>query len=594
MTDLRLRRGLLFGSLGAMAILAFLGFVIWKALPPMTPPLVKTDAGAKPYPGPPVLPTVLARPQLTGITAALINEPENVRVTAAGHYANELVLWRAWATSLGVTFVAPEAADVLLVPEARCLGPIDRRRIQQHLQKGGGLVSTGAMGALDGVCAPLRDTLLVQMLGKQGGIKAAPRRGDESFYAIVMGETVLGADIPPAARIEMSPAGQIVFRNSARELIYTNYERVPLHTGDFFDAATARALVGNGRVVAFGFALQGFIDSWSNQIGHLVVANAIRWAAGRPTYQIAPWPNNKQAAAVVAQDVEADYHNATQALDAIAQYDLPGTAFIVGKLALKDAQTTARIKQDLEIGTHTHRHLPLDTLSPGELTKELEQSKRVAEQIAGRPVRGMRPPEERFTLQTLQIWADLGGDYVFGSTEGRAGAPEIIPMVPDSLIMLARISEDDFEILSRDQLRDRRLMSTLIGHQIGEVIAYRALYMFSYHSHLFSQKQLLPVLADLAQKLKASPTIWIATAGEVATWWRARFHLTREPAPSGEYVTLRNEGAAPFSGGILIIDRAGGQRQRVRLPVLQPGTVVQIDSLGRLRGTQSVEPMAAR
>jgi peptidoglycan/xylan/chitin deacetylase (PgdA/CDA1 family) len=355
----------------------------------------------------------------------------------------------------------------------------------------------------------------------------------------------------------------------------------------FFDAAALRATVGPGRVVAFGYSPTDLVGDWSTDIGKIIASNAVQWAAGHHMFQLAPWPDGKKAAAVMAIDVEADYQNARDALDALAPYKLPGTAFIVGFLAQADPVTTRRLVENMEIGTHTQRHLPLDTLTDLGQAEELANSQRIAEQIAGRPVTGFRPPEERFTPATLQIWSDLGGRYVFASNNGRAAGPEILPLLPDSLVLLGRVSEDDYEMLDRSSLRDRAKMSHLLVEQVGESIAYRGLYMFSYHSHMMSQKQLTPVLQELASKLARTPEVWTTTAGQVAEWWRARAAIQLVTAPDGRSATLTNTGPREFAKGILVMDAPSGTRVFVKLPAIAPGATVKVDADGK------VEPVKA-
>ena len=577
------RANMVAATLLFIAALFVLGFIFWRSLPSVvpTPP---SEHKSKPFAGVPVLPSALPIPRLDGIRVAILEEPENVRITPEGYYANDIRKWRTFLTEQGAQLTTVDNAEVLIAPETRCLGPVHRRQIATHLARGRGLLSTGALGAMDQTCGPLRDTLLTQLTGsKRGSIGNAPHKPRESYYAVLLGETVLGANMPPGSRIEMNPQSQIVFHNPAREVFYSQYDRHRVNERDneFHDAAAVRATVGKARVVAFGYAMEDFVDDWSRQIARIAFSNAVRWVTGKPFYHMAPWPKGYQAAAVLAQDVEADYHNATIAYDALDKYNPPGTAFIVGKLAVADPRTTARIKSEVEIATHTHNHYPLDTLSSEALLKELQLSKTEAERIAGKPVTGLRPPEERFTLETLQLWADLGGDYIFGSNNGRAAGPEILPLMPDSLILLGRVSEDDFEILSRDQIRDRNKMSHLLVQQVGEIVAYRGLYMFSYHSHMFSQKELVPVLRVLADKLSRTKSVWTTSAGEVARWWRARSKVKIKPQADGT-VIVENINEIPFSNGVMIIDGADGKRRRIQIPTLQAGDWIKLNGEGRL------------
>lgn len=592
MTSSRVRRALLAISVAGLALIGGLGYVFWRVLPPVIPAVAATPMHARPFKGVPVLPSVLPRPSLAGVRAAVLVEPENIRLTGPGEYDAATAHWRTWLRDAGAQLVAADTADVLVAPQAQCLGPIQRRLIAKHLARGGGLITTGPVGAYDGLCKPLPDTLISSLLGiKDSDIRAAPRRQNDAHYAVVLGETVLGAHLPPGPRLEFNPNYQIVFRTPTREMLYCDYERNPMNAGmPYFDAAAMRALVGPGRVVAFGFSPVDLVGDWSQSVGHVILGNAVRWASGRTMFQVAPWPNGHKAAAVLSQDVEGDYKNARIALDALEPYGLPGTAFIVGKLAEGDPETTRRLIEKMEIGTHTYNHEPLDTLPPKLQTAELVTSKHVAEQLAGKPVTGFRPPEERFTTRTLQDWADLGGTYVFVNNNMRSAGPEIIPVLPDSLVMLGRISEDDFELLERDKLRDRKKMSERIVSQVSESVAYRGLYMFSYHSHMFSQKELVPVLQSLAEKLKKTPEVWTTTAGQVAEWWRSRSYVVIKYGADGRTVTLTNRGPRPFAEGQLIVDGVNGERSIVPLPVIQPGASVRADASGRI----TAEPLVGQ
>jgi peptidoglycan/xylan/chitin deacetylase (PgdA/CDA1 family) len=605
MTSRSYRRRLVVVAVVGVVLIAMMAGLFWWALPPVIPDL-HAFKDAKPFAGVPALPSALPTPTVNGVRIALLVEPENVRVSAPGAYDAAVSRWREWLTAAGARVVPVDQADVLIAPQAVCLGPIQRRQIQAQLARGGGLVTTGPIGALDGTCQPLPDTLVASLLGiGKGAIRPAPRRENDAHYAVVLGESVLGAHMPPGARLEFNPNRQIVFLSPSREMLYADFLRQPLNAGrPFFDAAALRATVGPGRVVSFGFSPTDLVGDWSLDLGRIVASNAVRWAAGHTMFQLAPWPNGKKAAAVMAIDVEADYQNAREALDALSEYKLAGTAFIVGELAEADPETTRRLVSKMEIGTHTQRHLPLDTLTDLGQAEELATSKRVAERLSGRPVLGFRPPEERFTPATLQIWADLGGRYVFASNNGRAAAPEILPLLPDSIVLLGRVSEDDYEILSRENIRDRAKMSHLLVQQVGESVAYRGLYMFSYHSHMMSQKELTPVLQELAEKLRRTPEVWSTTAGEVAEWWRARASVAIRTADDGQSARLTNTGPREFSGGVLLLDGPDGSRRSIRLPPLASGAAFQVDRTGRVAALtpaprpappdSSQRPLAAR
>jgi hypothetical protein len=186
-------------------------------------------------------------------------------------------------------------------------------------------------------------------------------------------------------------------------------------------------------------------------------------------------------------------------------------------------------------------------------------------------VRGLRPPAERFNLETLRAWAEVGGDYVFAANNARAAAPEVVPLGRDTLVLLARVVADDYQVLERSGVRDRGVMAKDVLRDLDEVIAEHGLYMFSYHSHMFARPELRPVLRSLAEALESTPGLWVAPAGEVASWWRARAGLTVVPSPDGRSAVVTNTGRLPVSRAVLLVDPADGPQRRIAIPTLASG-----------------------
>ena len=81
-------------------------------------------------------------------------------------------------------------------------------------------------------------------------------------------------------------------------------------------------------------------------------------------------------------------------------------------------------------------------------------------------------------------------------------------------------------------------------------------------------------------RAKATPEIWVATAGQVADWWRTRAGVQLREAPDGRSVTLTNRGRKPFGGGVMIVDAPDGARRHVQLPELAPGQSIVVDHAG--------------
>jgi hypothetical protein len=176
----------------------------------------------------------------------------------------------------------------------------------------------------------------------------------------------------------------------------------------------------------------------------------------------------------------------------------------------------------------------------------------------------LRPPEEQFDAATLASWLRAGGSYVFGANDSRVAAPELLPVGADTLVLLARVTDDDVIALHAAGVPDP--VRTLTERYLADFARVRALgglYLLSYHSQLLARAELVPVLAKVARAVAADDDVWRATAGEVAAWWRARADLmvtARRDAKGVVEVTVVNRGATTVEHAVLRVALGPGER----------------------------------
>src|SRR5206468_12123754 len=86
--------------------------------------------------------------------------------------------------------------------------------------------------------------------------------------------------------------------------------------------------------------------------------------------------------------------------------------------------------------------------------------------------------------------------------------------------------------------------------------ALGGLYALSYHSQLLAGPEFVPSLARVARTIAGDTTVWLATTGEIAEWWRGRAQLDAEVTPrdDGFAVTVRNRGERLVSGAVVHLD----------------------------------------
>ena len=528
------------------------------------------------------------------VRVALLRDPASAAYYEdAAEYDRALDAWTSMLDATGaiVHRIAPEAAAtdssaVLVVAAAPCLSSTARTAMRQARAGQRGVIFTGLTGVRDGGCREIGWGLLADLVGVARA-DTLPARMER--YLTIPGGSMLGVDIPPGARIELMPAPAVVVRHARRDVYYSDRDLNPLMIGDtdLLDGAVTHEATGERRVVYFGFELATVVDRpWDRAMATLLVRNAVALAAGIPLASPDPWPGGATSAAVIAQDVEDEFANAGPAVDTLRAARAPGTFFVVSDLARRHAALTRAMEEIGEVGTHTENHGRLG--GSVELQRErLERTQADLTSLLGQPVRGMRPPEERFDPGTLLAWKQAGGTYVFGANDGRSPSPELVEIGGAPFVLIGRAADDDFLTVRRMQIVDPR---QLADDQLGafeKVHALGGLYVMSYHSNMLAREQSIAALGIVARALRADTTVWLTTAADAAEWWLLRQQLSatavrdrsgtlsvtvlntsdRQAPASTVTVTLPN-GAHPLAAtdAGLMESRAG--LARVRIPPL--------------------------
>jgi peptidoglycan/xylan/chitin deacetylase (PgdA/CDA1 family) len=505
--------------------------------------------------------------------------------------------WRDAMTASGadVRVLAPtqleQARDVqvLAIPSSPCLGVETREALERAAAWGQGVIITAAAGLYDGGCSRVGYGLIVALTG---AARADTLESREMVYVTIPDGSALGTDLPPGTRIEVNPGAHIALRRPGRDAFYSDYhmDPAPAARRPLLDGAIVHAPYGRGRAVFWGFELDNVVDRpWNRAVLALLVRNSVAWAAAHPLASVEPWPRGYVAAAVLAQDVESEFTNARYALDSLRAAGVPATYFLTSRLALKHRRLTRALAAHGEIGTHTDRHQLLGGAPPDSQGVWLQRTQQELTGLLGRPVAGLRPPEEQFDAATLAQWVRAGGRYVFGANNSRVAAPELLPLGKDTVLMLARVTDDDVIVTHELGPNPVRELTDRYLSDFRRVRALGGLYLLSYHSQLLARPELVPALANLARAVAADDRVWRATAGDVATWWRAKAELrvaSWRDANGDIMISVHNLGAAPVEGAILRVVLGPGERvvrsdvrqlpavagvARLALPMIGPG-----------------------
>jgi peptidoglycan/xylan/chitin deacetylase (PgdA/CDA1 family) len=431
------------------------------------------------------------------------------------------------ASGAAVRVVRPSAiratnARVLVVPSSPCLAIETREAMERAGERGQGLIVSGPTGTHDAGCRKLGYGTLIALTGAS---RAEVVRGRPMVYAAIPGGTPLSIELPPGSRLNISPSSQLALRVPARDIFYSDYTlgADPVDGSPFLDAAVVRSTYRGARVVYFGFELRDVApDAWNRQVVRVLTRNAAAWAAGQPIAAVSPWPGGYRSAAVIAQDVEASFANARHALDSLDAMGVRSTFFVTSNLAKDHRRLTRAMLAAGEVATHSENHALLGG-SPFERQLErLETTRRDLGDLLEQDVQGLRPPEEQFDVETMRAWLAAGGAYLLGANDTRCASPELLRLKGDTLVLLPRAFADDFAAAGAEYRRAPHLVAAIMRADMRRAKDVNGLYVLSYHSQLLARPEYVGVVARLARDLVADSSVWLATANEVAEWWRRR------------------------------------------------------------------------
>lgn len=531
------------------------------------------------------MPAVLPAARLAERVPVVVVRDES----AAGYYDAPAVLdsivsrWRGALAAVGadVRVVSSGAlgdaalrdARVLVIPDSPCLSLATHAAVERMRTSGGGIIVTGPAAVNDAACRPIGPGFVV---GMSGASRAEPLGARDMVYVTVPFGGPLAADVAPGARLDLKPSHQVALRVRGRDAFYSDYSLQPLpaHAMPLVDGAMTHAVVGRARVVYWGFDLGDAVHiPWTQEIIHLLVRNSVAWAAREPLATVEPWPRGRHAAAALAQDVEAGFADAREALDTLRALHVRSTFFVISNLARRNEELSRSFPAGGEIGSHTENHRLLGGQPEAVQVDRLERSQHDLAAILGHPVLGLRPPEEQFDRQTMAAWLAVGGTYLFGVNDERSASPELLDVAPaashDSaaaghsrdagrtpLVLLGRAGGDDFAVLASARGRGSDSVAATFLDEFARFRALGGLYVLSYHSQNLKRPELLGGIARAARAMAADTTVWLATTGEIADWWRRRAQLdvhVSGDAASELAVVVHNGGARPVAGAVVRI-----------------------------------------
>jgi peptidoglycan/xylan/chitin deacetylase (PgdA/CDA1 family) len=551
---------LLLGVLGAAVVGA--AILLWENLDVrQLGSAIASEPGPLPTPEAPLPPGVRADP----FSAHLFKSSRNQAFFPdSSHYSRAVARWRRLTESVGGTVVvieseeeleALEPQDLLVLPEAPCLSAGELAAVRAHLEAGGSLVSNWAVGARDQDCEWRGWQAVAEFTASEDVRELALR---EALYLTVPGGTALSPGLDPGTRIEFRVAPTLALRAAGPRVYWSDWalNPAPDESGGGADvAASVGGTDGGGRTAWFGFQLSYAATPADSARLDRLVGNGIRWAAGLPMASVAAWPEGKRAALVLAEDVEAEFQNASAMADLLEEMDLPGSFYVVSQLVTNDAELADALSSVGEVGSHSPDHSPLGGLPIEDQRVRLRQGWAEIRGWTGVGPSGLRPPEETFDLNTLRAWRDAGGRYVLAVNQSRSGSPEVYRVNGDPLVLLPRLLKDDYNVFVQDgAVKAGRLTEAFLGG-MEKIRSVGGLAVVTVHTQIVGTGSRLEAIRAVGDTARAQGDWWVARAEEVAEWWEERASVRVSFVQPEEAETNRGSDSAD---GRMIVEARGG------------------------------------
>lgn len=563
---------------------------------------------------PPAVEAPLAELRLPELTRTLPwtayiyeSEPTAEFFPDGDYYAELIARWAALLRSVGAeverlsdasAIAALSAGDLLVMPAAVCLADDERDALWDHIDGGGHLLATWAIGVRDGECEWVGYRLLLDI----AEAKAAGTIEERSpTYMTLPRGSALAAGLAPGHRLELKTEPWVALRTEAADAFWSDYALNPvaLPEGGAAGAAITRVADSGARIAWFGYRVDVGARQRDRRLVHRLAENAALWTAGHLLADVEPWPDGYGSAMAVTMDVEQNFRNSRRLANRFKELDVPVTFFVVTQLALEHPELAELLRSAGELGTHSvdHRQVagrPFSTQLAG-----LARARQDVAGWAGVDPLGFRPPRELFDAATLEAWRQVGGLYLAAGTEGRSAAPEIFDTPAGPVVVLPRVVDDDYAVMiARGQTSPDSLREAL-GSAVEKMRWLGGLNFVSLHSQLIeSNRRVNPVEAAVSSAREAGD-VWIAPAWQLADWWLNRSALelqVRERADRSAVLTVRNRGrravtaariqlhlsedastyAAPELGESIVESEYCEGGLRITLPDLPPGHSVHI------------------
>lgn len=508
----------------------------------------------------------------------------NYFAKAGGNYDTLLNPWRGYFSARRITVQEvskPEQLHavkdgVLVLPSAVALSTEERKALTDFRARGGGVLATWASGARNGNGDwegwKFLESLGVQMVGEM------PSQV-EAGHLIMNGESPVSHELLAGHRFGMTKSAEPLLRIKGEKTAarFMNWARIPdPERGDEGAIVFSETKPNEGRAAVFAFSE----STWEGRplTIHEVIDDTIRWLHREPTLIRAAWPNGKRAAQVIEMDTEEGFPNALVFARMMKEIDYRATFYVLTSVGKHFPDVLTALHRDFEVGYHADVHHGFKGQPAAQ--QEMRMQTMRAEMASILPdvshITGFRAPTEGYDETTELLLQKYGiRHHAADPSRSEARLPLIVKTpdvkTKDSLVVLPRTQRDDLNLASQGLTTEQTGQQLVADFDLA--IENGALGFLSVHSQSFPVggvlTEAMPALLDRIRQRR--PQVWMAAAGEVASWWKERERFRLSVTKSGKRLDMNVTIAdgEPISGATVLAMLP----QKRTLPKVEPAKI---------------------
>jgi len=456
----------------------------------------------------------------------------------AGYYLDLQKKWEATLRDANIDYrviadrdLTPGMASrfsAAVLPSTQCLGENQRKALSEAVAAGMGMIASGALGTRDEDCNWRGWEYLTEMTGLRSPDAVTPSTPLEVAFR---GQRYFSTNLPAGFALGLGPQEVVQGVADQPDAYWSDWKLRPAKGGSPANVAMAvHGMLGRGRVAWFGFSETGAAESGQKELDAFL-KESVRWIARQPLAVVGDWPNQKQSAVLIAEDVN-DPGSAMSSAILMQNEGAPAT-FFCNSSARSMPALLKRLESAGEIATSGDSTDPFGEQQAAVQTGRLMRVKRELEMAdPSIQIAGFFPPDGSMNQFTAPSLLNAGYRYYFDSAEAHSATPELsesgatsgfLPAKKQQLARIYMTASDDFSVIADyrgptpwgDDLANGFLQDFQRMAYVG------GLYPLVFRSDLLGAPDNLHVLKTILHGIKSQPA-WIARGGDLVSWWESR------------------------------------------------------------------------